>query len=127
VQLHGVQNLLKNLFLAGSPKALGPIRQVVPGFPLRVGQPGQHPRGGFPTNSAVGGKVPHGVTRFLEGTQDLGDPPRFPAAGALIFDIVRRPDVNAMAARLRGEDQQVFSDWENGKRLPQPLYRTQRP
>jgi len=41
--------------------------------------------------------------------------------------VVRRPDVNAMAARLRAEEQLVFPDWEKGKRIPQPWYRTQRP
>jgi hypothetical protein len=41
--------------------------------------------------------------------------------------VVRRPDVNAMAARLRGEEQLLFPDWEKGKRVPQALYRTQRP
>ena len=41
--------------------------------------------------------------------------------------VVRRPDVNAIAARLRMEEHLVFPEWEKGKRVPQPHYRTQRP
>ena len=40
--------------------------------------------------------------------------------------VVRRTDVNQMAARLRKEGQLLFPDWEKGKRIPQPRYRTQR-
>jgi three-Cys-motif partner protein len=40
--------------------------------------------------------------------------------------VVRFPDVNTIAARLRAEGQLLFPDWEKGKRVPQPGYRTQR-
>jgi three-Cys-motif partner protein len=41
--------------------------------------------------------------------------------------VVRRPEVNAMATRLRAEERLLFPDWDKGKRVPQPHYRTQRP
>ena len=37
--------------------------------------------------------------------------------------IVRLPDVNQIAARLRKEQRITFPDWEPGKRVPQPNYR----
>lgn len=40
--------------------------------------------------------------------------------------VVRRPDVNKIAARLRREGRLFFPDWEKGKQIPQPSYRTQR-
>ena len=40
--------------------------------------------------------------------------------------VVRRPDVNAIAARLRKEGRLHFPDWEKGKRVPQPNYRVHR-
>ncbi|MGE0117265.1 MAG: three-Cys-motif partner protein TcmP [Dongiaceae bacterium] len=40
--------------------------------------------------------------------------------------VVRVPDVNKIAARLREEGRLLFPDWEKGKRIPQPNYRTQR-
>lgn len=39
--------------------------------------------------------------------------------------VVRLPDVNKMAAALRGDGRLVFPDWEKGKRVPQARYRTQ--
>ena len=41
--------------------------------------------------------------------------------------VVRKPDVNAIAANLRDEGQLLFPDWERGKRVPHATYRTQRP
>jgi three-Cys-motif partner protein len=41
--------------------------------------------------------------------------------------VVRKPDVNALAADLRGEGQLLFPDWERGKHVPHATYRTQRP
>ncbi len=41
--------------------------------------------------------------------------------------VVRRTDVNQIAALLRKEGRLIFPDWEKGKRIPQPGYRTQRP
>jgi hypothetical protein len=41
--------------------------------------------------------------------------------------IVRRTDVNRIAAQLRKEGRLLFPDWEKGKRVPQPHYRAQRP
>jgi three-Cys-motif partner protein len=41
--------------------------------------------------------------------------------------VVRKPDVNKMASRLRDEHCLIFPDWEKGKRVPQPHYKTQRP
>lgn len=40
--------------------------------------------------------------------------------------VIRRPEVNEIAARLRNKRQLLFPDWEKGKRIPQPSYRTQR-
>ena len=40
--------------------------------------------------------------------------------------VVRRPDVNEIAARLRREGRLLFPDWEKGKRISQPNYRIQR-
>ena len=40
--------------------------------------------------------------------------------------VVRLPDVNKIAARLRSEGTLLFLDWERGKRVPQPSYRVQR-
>jgi hypothetical protein len=41
--------------------------------------------------------------------------------------VVRLPDINQMAARLRKEGGLSFPDWEAGKRVPQPRYRMHRP
>jgi three-Cys-motif partner protein len=40
--------------------------------------------------------------------------------------VVRHPDVNQIAARLRSDERLIFPDWEKSKRVPQPHYRTQR-
>jgi three-Cys-motif partner protein len=40
--------------------------------------------------------------------------------------VVRRPDVNKFAARLRDEHVLLFPGWEKGKRVPQAGYKTQR-
>ena len=40
--------------------------------------------------------------------------------------VVRRVDVNQIAARLRNESKLLFPDWEKNKRIPQPQYRVQR-
>jgi three-Cys-motif partner protein len=40
--------------------------------------------------------------------------------------VVRKPDVNQFAARLRDEKRLIFPDWEPRKRVPQPNYRMQR-
>jgi three-Cys-motif partner protein len=37
--------------------------------------------------------------------------------------VVRLPDVNQIAARLRKEQRIIFPDWEHGKRVPQPSYK----
>jgi three-Cys-motif partner protein len=42
-------------------------------------------------------------------------------------NVVRLPDVNKIAASLRGKKELLFPDWEKGKRVPQAQYRTQRP
>jgi three-Cys-motif partner protein len=41
--------------------------------------------------------------------------------------VIRRTDVNQIAADLRSEGKLLIFDWEKGKRIPQPLYRIQRP
>lgn len=48
-------------------------------------------------------------------------------AQILARHVIRVSDVNKIAARLYGEKQLLFPDWERGKRVPQPSYRTQRP
>ena len=45
----------------------------------------------------------------------------------LAHHVVRRTDINKIAARLRGDGQLLFPDWEKRKQIPQPHYRTQRP
>jgi hypothetical protein len=40
--------------------------------------------------------------------------------------IIRRPDVNKLAAALKGDGRLIFPDWERQKRVPQPNYRVQR-
>jgi three-Cys-motif partner protein len=40
--------------------------------------------------------------------------------------VVRRTDVNQMAARLRRDEKLLIPDWEKGKQVPQPHYRIQR-
>ena len=45
----------------------------------------------------------------------------------LAHHVVRRTDINKIAARLRIEGQLLFPDWERRKQIPQPHYRTQRP
>jgi len=40
--------------------------------------------------------------------------------------VVRRPDVNQIAARLRKEQKIVFTDWERGRRVPQPNCKMQK-
>ena len=47
-------------------------------------------------------------------------------AQVLARHVVRFPEVNKIAARLRDEKRLLFPDWETGKRVPQPGYRTQR-
>lgn len=47
-------------------------------------------------------------------------------AQVLARHVVRRPDMNKIAARLRHENRLLFPDWERGKQVPQPGYRTQR-
>jgi three-Cys-motif partner protein len=46
-------------------------------------------------------------------------------AQVLARHVVRLPDVNKIAARLYNEKRLLFPDWEPGKRVPQPGYRTQ--
>jgi three-Cys-motif partner protein len=41
--------------------------------------------------------------------------------------VVRNPDVNRIAARLRREGKLLIPDWEKGKQVPQPSYRIHRP
>ena len=47
-------------------------------------------------------------------------------AQVLARHVVRRPDVNKIAARLHRAKQLLFPEWEKGRRVPQPGYRTQR-
>ena len=45
----------------------------------------------------------------------------------LVRHVVRKTDVNQIAARLRSEGKLLIPDWEKGKRVPQPTYRIMRP
>jgi hypothetical protein len=40
--------------------------------------------------------------------------------------VIRKTDVNQMAARLRNEQRLMIPNWEKGKRVPQTGYRIQR-
>jgi three-Cys-motif partner protein len=40
--------------------------------------------------------------------------------------VIKRADVNDIAARLRRENRLLFPDWEKGKKVPQASYRAQR-
>jgi len=61
--------------------------------------------------------------------------PRKPAAiryealwpEVLARHVIRRPQVNELAVKLRNTQALEFPDWEKGKRVPQPSYRTWRP
>jgi hypothetical protein len=87
MQLHGRNFLLKNVFLAVSPEASGPIVQfIVQRLLLGVGQPRKHPWRSFPGNFALFVDVPHRVTRFFEFPKNLGDQLGSGAAWAVIFD-----------------------------------------
>jgi hypothetical protein len=44
----------------------------------------------------------------------------------LLRHVVRLPDVNKIAGRLRDDKRLLFPDWEKGKRVPQQNYRVQR-
>jgi three-Cys-motif partner protein len=41
--------------------------------------------------------------------------------------VIRRPQVNELSVKLRKAQALEFPDWEKGKRVPQPSYRTWRP
>ena len=41
--------------------------------------------------------------------------------------VVRRPDVNQIAVKLKKANRLSFLDWETGKRVPQNSYRMNRP
>lgn len=41
--------------------------------------------------------------------------------------VIRRPQVNELAVKLRKAQALEFPDWEKGRRVPQPSYRTWRP
>jgi three-Cys-motif partner protein len=41
--------------------------------------------------------------------------------------VIRRPQVNEVAVKLRNAQALEFPDWEKGKRVPQPTYRTWKP
>ncbi len=45
----------------------------------------------------------------------------------LALHVIRRPQVNGLAAKLRNAGKLEFPDWEKGRRVPQPNYRTWRP
>jgi three-Cys-motif partner protein len=59
-------------------------------------------------------KSPHFLTYEILGAQ------------VLARHVVRRPDVNKIAARLHREKHLLFPEWKKGRRVPQPGYRTQR-
>ncbi len=48
-------------------------------------------------------------------------------AQVLAAHVVRKTDVNNIAARMRKENRLLFPDWEARRRVPQPSYQTQRP
>jgi three-Cys-motif partner protein len=83
---------------------------------------------------------PDDLTRFNEAERAaaralLGLAPIEPASiqyeklwpQVLARHVVRRVDVNEIVAKLRTEKKLLIPDWEKGKRVPQPLYRIQRP
>jgi three-Cys-motif partner protein len=47
-------------------------------------------------------------------------------AQVLARHVVRSPDVNSMGAALHKQRRLLFPDWEKGRKVPQPGYRTQR-
>jgi hypothetical protein len=86
VQFHRVKTPLKTNFSVMSPEASGPIPQIVLGLLFGVGQSRNHSWGRFPGNFALFVEVPHGVTRFLEFSKNLGYELGSGAAWAVIFD-----------------------------------------
>jgi three-Cys-motif partner protein len=65
---------------------------------------------------------------LLELTPATPNAIRYDSVRSLVLarHVVRFVDVNRTAAKLRDEGHLVFPDWEKGKRVPQPHYRTQR-
>jgi three-Cys-motif partner protein len=45
----------------------------------------------------------------------------------LVHHVIRKTEVNKLAARLRKEGRLIFPEWEKGRQVPQAHYRTQRP
>jgi three-Cys-motif partner protein len=84
---------------------------------------------------------PNDLTAFVQAERTaaertlLGLTPEEPGAiqyeklwpQVLARHVVRKTDVNQIAARLRAEGKLSIPDWERGKRVPQPMYRIQRP
>jgi hypothetical protein len=66
---------------------------------------------------------------LLRLTPEAPDVIRYEKLWPLVLarDIVRRTDVNQIAARLRREGRLLIPDWEQGKRVPRPAYHLQRP
>lgn len=85
--------------------------------------------------------APNEVTSFLENENKEAErallelTPQKPASiryeslwpQVLARHVVRRTDINRTAAKLRRDGRLLFLDWEKGKQVPQPSYRTQRP
>jgi three-Cys-motif partner protein len=83
---------------------------------------------------------PNELQEFLQAELSLAErvlldlTPQQPAAilyeklwpQVLARHVVRKPDVNKIAAYLRKQGVLLFPDWEKGKHVPQPRYRTQR-
>lgn len=85
--------------------------------------------------------APDELAAFLKGEQKAAEEtllsltpqqPGFAIYGelwpqVLARHVVRKPDVNQFAARLRDEQRLIFPDWEPRKRVPYVQYRMQRP
>jgi three-Cys-motif partner protein len=84
--------------------------------------------------------APNELSRFLEGNRNEAeesllqlapDPPNFIRyedlwPQVLARHIVKRSEVNRIAARLRREERLLFPDWETRRQVPQSNYRVQR-
>lgn len=88
-----------------------------------------HDMGPDELNAFLGGERLLAQRSLLELTPQKPTAIRYEALWpeVLARHVVRLPEVNKLAANLRKAQSLEFPDWEKGKRVPQPSYRTWRP
>jgi hypothetical protein len=88
-----------------------------------------HDMGPDELNAFLAGERRRAERSLLELTPQKPAAIRFEALWpeVLARHVIRRPQVNELAVKLRNTHALEFPDWEKGKRVPQPSYRTWRP